>query len=80
MDPHCEEVGDTHGGCKENEGGECCTNDSKCAESGDCQECSMEELEKWACSKEGTKIIQQYVSDRRFTGIYLSHYVSPSGK
>ncbi|ORX35293.1 hypothetical protein BD324DRAFT_652428 [Kockovaella imperatae] len=41
--------------------GECCGAGITCLEEGHCQDCSMEELERWACSKEGTKIIQQYL-------------------
>ena len=44
---------------------------------GDCT--GLEELEAWACTKEGCHAIQQYVRDLwRFLGLFLSSFNTPS--
>ena len=41
---------------------ECCGDGTACLVNGECQGCSNEELAAWACSTEGAKAIQEYVS------------------
>ena len=77
VDPHCEMGGEpecTDPHCIDDEKvTECCNEATGRVDVGECQDCNLADLEKWACSKEGTKAIQEYVrsmTDHHVTKIH----------